>query len=75
LTDREHEIVQAIFDDRAEASIARELGISAHTVHSHVERIYQKCRVNSRVSLVLRIVNEHIRACAPAKVKGVGPPI
>ena len=60
LSQRELQIVKAVFEDRKEAAIAQGLGISRHTVHTHMERLYHKLEVNSRVSLVLRIVNEHL---------------
>jgi len=55
---RELEIVRQIFDDRTEADIARELGISPHTVHTYVERIFHKLNVTSRVQLVVRVVEQ-----------------
>ncbi len=60
LSDREFQIVQAIFDDESESSIARKLGISAHTVHTYLERLYRKCMVNSRVGLVVRVFGEYL---------------
>ena len=60
LSNREFQIIQGIFDDRTEAWIARELGISAHTVHSYLKRIYQKLRVSGRPSLILRVFAEYL---------------
>lgn len=54
---REREIVRGIFNDRTEYSIASELGISPHTVHTHVERLHHKLRVANRVQLVLRVMD------------------
>lgn len=59
LSAREFQIVQGVFDDKKEVSIARDLGISPHTVHTHLERLYDKLEVASRVALVLRVVAEH----------------
>lgn len=56
LSGREQEIARAIFDDRTESSIAEKLGISPHTVHTHVERLYRKLGVGSRTQLILRVV-------------------
>lgn len=56
LSGREREIAEAVFDDRTESAIARDLGISPHTVHTHVERLYRKLSVASRTQLVLRMV-------------------
>jgi DNA-binding CsgD family transcriptional regulator len=55
LSGRESEILLGIFDDQKESSIAATLGISTHTVHSHLERLYRKLRVSSRVTLVVRV--------------------
>src|SRR5262245_10012899 len=37
LTRRELQVVCGIFDDRTELAIAADLGISVHTVHTHIE--------------------------------------
>lgn len=42
LTKREIQIVRGIFDDQTELAIAANLGISTHTVHTHVERLHRK---------------------------------
>jgi DNA-binding CsgD family transcriptional regulator len=52
--------MQAVFDDQKETAIAANLGISTHTVHTHLERLYRKLRVSSRVSLVVRVVAEYL---------------
>ena len=39
LSPREFQIVQLIFDDEKEVSIAKEIGLSVHTVHTHLERL------------------------------------
>jgi DNA-binding CsgD family transcriptional regulator len=61
LSNREMQIVALILHDEAEASIARELGISSHTVHTHLERLYRKVNVSSRCELVLRVFREYVR--------------
>jgi DNA-binding NarL/FixJ family response regulator len=55
LSDRELQIVQCIFDSKAEPAIAEELRISAHTVHSHLERLYRKLDVHERTGLTVRV--------------------
>jgi len=60
LSGRELEILQAVFDDQKESTIAADLGISTHTVHTHLERLYRKLRVSSRVALVVRVIAEHL---------------
>jgi len=59
LSDRELEIIQCIFDDNTEAGMARELGISAHTIHTHLERLYRKLGVASRCAAVVCIFVEY----------------
>ncbi len=55
LSARELEILRAIFDDQKESAIAWSLGISPHTVHTHIERIYKKVGVASRCQLLVRV--------------------
>jgi DNA-binding CsgD family transcriptional regulator len=63
LSGRELQITQGVFDDKKESVIAKELGISPHTVHTHIERLYRKLRVNSRVDLVVHVTECHLRLC------------
>ena len=55
LSPREVQITQLIFQDSKELAIADGLGMSPHTVRTHMERLYRKLGVKSRVKLVLRI--------------------
>lgn len=55
LSARERQIVKRIFGDASEAAIAKDLGISPHTVHTHLERLYHKLGVGSRCAVVVRI--------------------
>ena len=65
ISDRELQIIQGIFDDRKEFAIADELMISVHTVHTHLERLYRKLGVSSRVALVLYILSEYLSSLPP----------
>ena len=65
ISDRELEIIQGVFDDRKECAIADELKISMHTVHTHLERLYRKLGVSSRVALVLYILSEYLSLLPP----------
>jgi len=60
ISDRELQIIQRIFDDQKEFAIADELTISVHTVHTHVERLYRKLGISSRVGLILCILSEYL---------------
>lgn len=56
LSGREIQIVRGIFNDQKEYTIAVELGVSPHTVHTERERLYRKLGINDRPQLVLRVV-------------------
>jgi len=60
LSGREFEIVRSILSDPTEASIALQLGMSEHTVHTHLERLYRKLGVSSRCQLIVRIFAEYL---------------
>ena len=64
LSKRELQIVHAVFDDQTEFSIAAELGISPHTVHTHVERLHHKLAVKDRGQLILRVVDDYLSLTA-----------
>jgi DNA-binding CsgD family transcriptional regulator len=61
LSGRELQILRGTFDGRTEFAIAADLGISAHTVHTHIGRLHRKLRVLDRVELVLRVTHEFLR--------------
>jgi DNA-binding CsgD family transcriptional regulator len=65
ISDRELQIIQEVFDDRKEFAIADDLSISVHTVHTHLERLYRKLGVSSRVTLVLYILSEYLSSLPP----------
>ncbi|MEO2195012.1 MAG: LuxR C-terminal-related transcriptional regulator, partial [bacterium] len=60
LSPREAEIVQKLSLDESEESIGHQLGISRHTVHSHLERLYRKLDVTSRTQVVIRLFQEYL---------------
>ena len=62
LTPRELEVVQHIFDGEVESQIAFALGISIHTVHTYVRRVYARLGVCDQRELILRIVAEHLNS-------------
>jgi DNA-binding NarL/FixJ family response regulator len=65
ISDRELQIIQEIFDDRKESAIADDLTISVHTVHTHLERLYRKLGVSTRVGLVVYILSEYLSSSPP----------
>jgi len=64
LSKRQIQVIRGIFDDEIESSIASRLGISSHTVHTHIERIHHKLGVHDRVELVLLVIAEFLRLTA-----------
>jgi len=60
LSPRELQIVRHILLDEKEQTIADRLGISVHTVHTHLKRIYGKLGVSSRVELILEIFRVYV---------------
>lgn len=55
LSPRERQVVDLLLEEDSDKGIAARLGLSVHTVHSHVQRIYRKIGVRSRTQLVVRV--------------------
>ena len=64
LSTRELQIIQGIFDDKLEYSLAVELGISVNTVRTHFRRLRLKLKAGDRVTVVLRVLEEFLRQTA-----------
>lgn len=60
LSGRELSILQAIFNNQVEFGIAKDLGISTHTVHTHVERLHRKLQVTSRTQLITEVMSKFL---------------
>jgi DNA-binding NarL/FixJ family response regulator len=58
LSPREREILQHLVDGMTMKQIARRLGVSYHTVTTHVRNIYEKLHVHSRGGAVSKAVRE-----------------
>lgn len=67
LSPREAEIVQWLCADESEESIGHQLGISRHTVHSHLERLYKKLGATSRAQVVIRLFREYMTQLPPTE--------
>lgn len=52
LTPRESEVLAQLVDDVPETDIAESLGVSPHTVRTHVKNLYAKLQVHSRAQAV-----------------------
>lgn len=57
LTPREEQVVALVADGLGNRAIAKELGLSEHTVKKYLFRIFDKLGVSTRVELVLYAVN------------------
>lgn len=60
LSAREIEITRYIFADCQEKAIAEQLSLSPHTVRTYCERLYRKLNVNSRVEMVVTIMDQFL---------------
>jgi len=58
LSPRECGVVRAVFDGDSEKRTAERLGLSPHTVHTYLWRIYRKLHVQSREELLVRVFAE-----------------
>ncbi len=60
LTRRETDILKAIVNDDTEYAIAMNLGISEHTVRTHIKNIYKKLQVHSRGAVVRAVYEKKL---------------
>ena len=67
LSGRKLQIVRGVFDNHKETAIAADLGIAPRTVDTHLERLYRKLTVTTRVALVLRVMEQVLQAKARPK--------
>src|ERR1041384_6072604 len=65
-------IVRPVFDGNSEKAAAAPLGLSPHTVHTYLWRIYRKLRVQSREELLVRVFAE-FRTLPPRSVSARKP--
>ena len=60
MSSRELEIVQLIFDGCTEYQIAKELGISIHTVHTYIRRVYAKLNIHDQRELIVKVFSAYL---------------
>ncbi len=53
LTDREWNVLRGLESDAGEKQLADRLGLSPHTLHSHIKSIYRKVGVQGRLPLLM----------------------
>jgi DNA-binding CsgD family transcriptional regulator len=61
LSTREAQISKFVLENCSEIEIANQLLISPHTVHSHLERLYRKLRIQSRCGLIVCIFEAYVQ--------------
>jgi DNA-binding NarL/FixJ family response regulator len=60
LSPREMQIIRGIFDNHTEHGIAAALGISKHTIHTYLTRIFRKLDATTRTQVVLRVMEQFL---------------
>lgn len=60
LSGREVQILNGILHNNTPLEIANDLGISVHTIHSHLARLYRKMNVSSRAELILEVFRKYV---------------
>ena len=60
LTNREKEVLELLLQGKTNPQIAKELIITKDTAKAHVDHIFAKFGVHSRVELVVKLFREHI---------------
>jgi DNA-binding NarL/FixJ family response regulator len=60
LTEREKEILKALVDGMSYKMIADKLGLSFHTIHTHIKNIYEKLHVNSKGEAITKALRNKL---------------
>ena len=60
LSPRELQIIRGIFDNHTEHAIAASLGISRHTIHTYLTRIFHKLDASTRTQVALRVMHRFL---------------
>jgi DNA-binding CsgD family transcriptional regulator len=73
LTDREREILGRVASGDTDREIAALLGISEHTVHSHLDRLRDKIGVRRRADLTRFAIEYSLVPPAPGRGRSTHP--
>jgi len=73
LTDREWMVLRGLNSEAGEKQLADQLGLSPHTLHSHIKSIYRKVGVQGRLPLLLH-AQAALRALRVQQMKAQQPP-
>lgn len=60
LSERQSDVLQLLLRGMSEKEVARQLGVSTHTVHTHVKKLYAEFEVSSRGELLARFVDQRV---------------
>ena len=60
LTEREVTVLQRLVEGLGQKGIAAELGLSQHTVNTHIRNVYAKLHVHSRTGAVAKALTERL---------------
>lgn len=60
LSDRQTDVLHLLLQGRSEKEVARELGVSTHTVHTHVKKLYIEFNVSSRGELLALFIDKRV---------------
>lgn len=60
LSDRQTDVLHLLLRGQSEKEVARELGVSTHTVHTHVKRLYSEFNVSSRGELLALFIDKRV---------------
>lgn len=60
LSERQSDVLQLLLRGMSEKEVARQLGVSTHTVHTHVKKLYAEFGVSSRGELLARFVDQRV---------------
>jgi DNA-binding CsgD family transcriptional regulator len=72
-TVRERQILYLMAADRSDKQIALQLGISSHTLRSHVDRLFRRHRLHSRAAAVAAWICDSHGLDVPFVVMTTGP--
>ena len=59
LTEREKEVAKLVAEGKTNNEISKVLCISLHTVNAHIDHIYDKLNIHSRVNLAIKVMEKN----------------
>jgi DNA-binding CsgD family transcriptional regulator len=71
MAQRQRETVVHLLAGKSEKEIAKEMGVSLHTIHGYVKEIHKKLGVNSRAELMARFLPKTVSVIVEPKSSGL----